>query len=222
MATDHHGRSESIASALKKVEQLYSDNLTAHGVRSAAVGWPDADAQLLRFEKLSHVFSGQPASAPISVADWGCGYGAMFDFLDSLPDLELANYRGYDISPAMIDAAQARVEDPRADFRHGDVVDRDCDYIFVSGTFNVRMEAGEAEWAQYVRRMLRDLWAHARRGLAFNLLTVDVDWRAPSLFYADPMEFFAFCRAELSPRVALLHDYPLYEWTMCVRRDAPR
>ena len=40
--------------------------------------------------------------------------------------------------------------------------------------------------------------------------------------YGDPCAFFQFCKREISPDVTLLHDYPLYEWTMLVRhRRAP-
>jgi hypothetical protein len=33
------------------------------------------------------------------------------------------------------------------------------------------------------------------------------------------MEFFHYCRQEISRYVSLLHDYPLYEWTMIVRKE---
>jgi hypothetical protein len=65
----------------------------------------------------------------------------------------------------------------------------------------------------------------SRLGFAFNLLTTFVDFRADGLFYADPCAFFRFCKQEISPDVVLLHDYPLYEWTMIVRHrraHAPR
>jgi hypothetical protein len=37
------------------------------------------------------------------------------------------------------------------------------------------------------------------------------------LYYADPLFFFEHCRQRFSRRVALLHDYPLYEFTILVR-----
>jgi hypothetical protein len=32
------------------------------------------------------------------------------------------------------------------------------------------------------------------------------------------MEMFAYCKEEISPRVALLHDYPMFDWTILIRR----
>ncbi len=210
------GSGGEVERALDSVKALYTGNLAEHGLDSKAVGWPDGDSHLLRFRKLAHVLAADPPDEPIEVNDWGCGYGAMFGFLDGLAGVEVGAYRGYDISAEMIAAAREAVEDPRAEFVEGASIDRDADYTFVSGTFNVRSEATDEAWAGFVKERLREIDGRSRRGFAFNLLTTHVDWRKDDLFYADPLEFFEFCRSELSPRVALLHDYPLYEWTICV------
>ena len=201
------------------MEALYTTNLAEHGVTSASVGWPDAAKQRLRFEKLAYVIDADAPAGPVSVNDWGCGYGAMFGFLAARPGLELERYHGYDLSRGMLDAARREVDDPRAEWHHGGEVTEDADYTFVSGTFNVRMQASEAEWGAWVRERLAALWSRSRRGLAFNLLTSYVDWRKEDLYYADPAELFGYCKRELSPQVTLLHDYPLFEWTMVVLRE---
>jgi hypothetical protein len=208
-----------LAEALRRVEALYTDNLREHGVDSRAVGWPDRESQLLRFRKLAYLVEVDRPTKPVTVNDWGCGYGAMFDFLEGLDGLELASYRGYDVSEDMVTAARTRLNDPRSEIVLGSDVDRDADYTFVSGTFNVRMDADEDTWGAYVRERLHALAARSRRGLAFNLLTTYVDWRKDDLYYADPCDYLHFCKSELSPRVALLHDYPLYEWTLVVLKE---
>jgi SAM-dependent methyltransferase len=210
MAPDDH----ELTDALAGVEALYTANLAEHGTSSASVGWPDADAQQLRFDKLAYVID---TDAPITVNDWGCGYGAMFRYLDER--INLGGYTGYDISAEMLDAARTFVGDPRARWVQGSEVDGTADYTFVSGTFNVRMGASEAAWQRHVEETLRALAQRSRRGFAFNLLTTYVDWRTDDLFYADPARFFGFCRENLSRFVTLLHDYPLYEWTIAVRLD---
>lgn len=214
--------SDEVRRAIGGVRDLYTNNLAEHGVSSRSVGWPQADAQTLRFEKLAQVIDLTAPDVPVSVNDWGCGYGAMFAFLDARPGVELQRYVGYDVSSEMLDAAREHVPDPRAQWVLGSDVDQVADYSFVSGTFNVRLQASDASWGEYVRAVLRRLHEHSRRGFAFNLLTSYVDWRKDDLFYADPGEFFAFCKAELSRFVTLLHDYPLYEWTMLViKEDQP-
>jgi SAM-dependent methyltransferase len=206
-----------LTDALAGVEALYSANLAEHGTSSASVGWPDPEAQQLRFDKLAYVIAADPPGDPITVNDWGCGYGAMFRYLDER--FTLGTYTGYDISSEMLDAARAFVDDPRAHWVQGSEATETADYSFVSGTFNVRMEASEEAWQRYVEDTLKLLAQRSRRGFAFNLLTSYVDWRKDELFYADPAHFFTFCRENISRYVTLLHDYPLYEWTIAVRLE---
>jgi SAM-dependent methyltransferase len=213
-------RREGLARALSGVERLYTGNLAEHGIDSRSVGWPSRASQLLRFEKLYYVVSAAASEGPLSFNDWGCGYGALFKFLDQRLGERLVGYTGYDISREMLDAAAEEIgEDPRVELIEGSEVTRKADFSLVSGTFNVRLDAGDADWEVYVKEVLRALNENSHRGFSFNLLSSYVDWRKDDLFYADPAEFFAFCRRELSRFVTVLHDYPLYEWTISVLRE---
>lgn len=200
--------------ALRGVGGLYAENIEKHGAGPAAVGWRDEETHLLRFDKLAQVLPRY--GEPFTVNDHGCGYGALFEYLVGR-DFPVTGYCGTDISADMLGVAGARVTDARARFVEAALPPDEADYTFVSGTFNVRLGASEEDWDRYVKETLVALAARSRRGLAFNLLTTYVDWRADNLFYADPKAFFDFCRNELSRYVVLLHDYPLYEWTMLVR-----
>lgn len=203
--------------ALAAVQARYSDGVAAHGATPAAVGWHDEGAQQLRFQRLARMLDEHPRDEPATVADLGCGYGALLDHLDARPGPPIARYDGYDLSAGMLAAACKRhTGQARARWIESATLDRDVDYVFVSGTFHVHGGADEAAWAEHVRDTLRALHARARRGLAFNLMTTWVDWRADELYYGDPAEWFTFCRRELGPAVSLQHDYPLYEWTMIV------
>ena len=205
--------------ALEGVRRLYENSLTDHGLTSKGVGWKDTVSQLLRFEKLIQVFEGQKSDEPISINDLGCGYGAMFHYLDGLPMIALARYNGYDISDEMLRAARESVPDDRAAFINSSKLTLRADYALVSGTFNVKLQASNEEWTEYVKESLVNLSDYSTRGFAFNLLTTYVDWKQENLFYADPFLFFDFCKRNISRYVSLLHDYPLYEWTIIVRKE---
>jgi SAM-dependent methyltransferase len=207
----------SIPKTLDGLRDLYEGNLAEHGLTSKSVGWKDEASQLLRFERLARVIA--DPTRPFTVNDWGCGYGAMFTYLDAVPGANLAGYTGYDISPDMLSAATARCDASRSRFVLGPEVTQPADYTFVSGTFNVRLEATDAEWDTYVKRQLEIMFAQSTRGLAFNLLSSYVDWKVEELFYADPKDFFDFCKTRLSRYVTLSHDYGLFEWTLLVTRD---
>jgi hypothetical protein len=61
----------------------------------------------------------------------------------------------------------------------------------------------------------------SRAGFAFNALTKysDAEFMRPDLYYADPLFLFDHCKCRYSKFVALLHDYPLYEFTILVRKE---
>ena len=208
---------DAIPKTLTGIRDLYAGNLAEHGVSSKSVGWKDDWSHLLRFERLARIVDRD--GGDYTVNDWGCGYGAMFGYLDALPGSRLREYLGYDISQEMIDAAKAQCDPARSRFILGPEVTEEADYSFVSGTFNVKLQASDAEWDAYIKRQLSAIYAHSRKGMAFNLLTTHVDWRAENLFYADPSHFFDFCTRHLSRHVTLVHDYALFEWTILVSRE---
>ena len=208
---------DSIPKTLDGIRDLYEGNLAEHGKSSKSVGWRDEASQELRFERLARVIDA--GGGGFTVNDWGCGYGAMFGHLDRAFGARLERYIGYDISPEMLDAARQQCEASRTAFVLATEVTEDADYTFVSGTFNVKLQASDADWDAYVKQHLEAMFARSRRGLSFNLLTTYVDWKAENLFYADPRDFFDFCKTRLSRFVTLHHDYGLFEWTIGVTRE---
>lgn len=197
---------------LDAVRELYEKNLQQHGTTSKAVGWRDNNSHEIRFSMLSYVIE---AGAPVTINDLGCGYGAFLGFLEQRK-MPVRGFYGYDISPGMLEEARRRYPDGK--WIEGSVLESVADYSFACGIFNVRLAASEEAWKQYIERTLDNLNDRSTRGFAFNLLTTYVDFRAPDLFYADPAYYFDLCKQRYSRRVALLHDSPLYEWTMIVRK----
>lgn len=149
----------------------------------------------------------------------GCGYGALLDYVRG-QGLTL-HYCGFDISAAMIQAAQARHANvPGYDFTTDADALQPATYAVASGIFNVRLGHPVERWRDYVAETLLLLDRLAVRGFAFNMLSIysDPERRRDDLYYADPGEMFDVCKRQFSARVALLHDYPLYEFTIIVRK----
>lgn len=199
---------------LDQIAGLYSGSLAEHGAGPRGVGWPDAASHRLRFDQLASIVGDEPS---VSVADLGCGYGALYEYLEERLGERLRAYVGYEISPGMATAARSRLRDPRARVVESGDPSVPVDYSFACGPFNVRLDVPEPDWDAHVKSRLKALAGTSRAGIAFNLLTTEVDWRDPKLFYADPDEYVAFCRSELSDEVELLSGYGLFEWTIHVR-----
>lgn len=201
---------------LKKVEELYSENIRKFGIDSRSVGWNSEDSQTMRFENLMKVVDNP--STGFSVNEVGCGYGELLKFMNSR-EMNVSHFYGYDISKEMIEAAAEYLKDETDHtLFHSSELTSEADYTITSGIFNVMFDTEKASWEDYIKDTLKQMYAHSKKGISFNLLTKYVDWEAKDLYYADPTYFFDFCKTELSRYVTLIHDYPLYEWTILVKR----
>ena len=184
------------------------------GETPSGVGFPKGD-QEERFAPLVGVIDRRLDG--FTVNDLGCGFADLYRYIHDR-GLAIRGYRGYDLSERMLEVASGRVGDD-AELVRADELGEAADYSFACGIFNSKLEASDEEWLDYMKSVIRNLAEHSTRGFAFNSLTTYVDYREPHLFYADPLAMFEFCKREISPRVSLLHDYPLWEWTMIVRLD---
>ncbi len=194
----------------------YETRLSAYGATPAGVDWNSQASQELRFAQLAHLWAHEPDA---SLLDYGCGYGALGSFVRSRG--HRGHYRGFDVSEAMAEAARAHLADLpdcRVTSRRAELTP--ADYAVASGVFNVKQDATSDEWITYVWNTIEELATLGTRGFAFNALSSysDVEKRRPDLHYADPLALFDRCKRECSRFVTLLHDYPLYEFTLIVRR----
>lgn len=199
----------------------YSGTVERHGPTPLGVDWPNAASQYLRFVQLLKICDFE---RPFILNDFGCGYGALLEFLAMRhAGVEIA-YRGIDISAAMIDAARKRWRDRRnAEFVVGSQCGCMADYSLSSGTFNVRLGHPPADWERYVQAILSDLNASSRIGFAVNfMLPHDNRATEEELYRSRPGRWVTFCRRELGCSVRVLKHYGLREFTLLIRRKPPK
>lgn len=197
------------------VAQYYEEKIKAHGATAQGVDWNSPESQALRFEQLLKVCD---TSRPFSIIDYGCGYGALVDYMSKKG--YSFQYRGLDISKEMISMASGLHKGSEfCEFFTDESRLATADYTVASGIFNVKLGISVGDWKVHVLDTIARLAALSRRGFAFNILTKysDPQLRRPDLYYADPCFLFDYCKTHSSRRVALLHDYGLYEFTMVVR-----
>jgi SAM-dependent methyltransferase len=204
-------------SLIGRVERYYTGKFDQHGPTARGVDWNSEESQQLRFEQLLRVVD---PSAPFSLNDYGCGYGALAAFL-KLKGYEF-RYVGFDVSAAMrAHAQETHTDDPRVAFVEDESSLQPADYTVASGIFNVKLDVPVRGWAPYVEETIGRIAALSLRGFAFNMLTSysDPELMRADLFYGDPLHFFDLCERRYSRNVALLHDYGLYEFTVIIRLD---
>ena len=201
---------------LTRVTDYYKDSLARHGCTASGVDWPSASSQRARFDELLRLVEGQ---SRYSLIDYGCGYGALPDYLHERPTG--CRYVGFDRNPMMIDAARER---HRSGCSCVFEAERErlepADFAVASGVLNVRPGVPVDAWADYVRDIVSDLASLGCKGFAFNALSsqVPVARRRSHLYYCDPFDLAAECARRFSPLVSLLHDRWAHEFTILVRR----
>ena len=195
----------------------YERQLERHGPSAAGMDWKDEASQRLRFRVLALICDLRGRS----VAEVGCGAGHLVDHLQE--HSIAAEYCGFDLSPRMIEAARSR--HPGVRFECVDLLrceePENFDVVLCSGLFHVKPDPAASAWEEFVRAMLRRMWSMCRVGIGFNLMSDQVDYRVPGLHYTDPGATLRFCQEEFSRFAVVRHDYPLYEYTTHVYRDAP-
>ncbi len=198
--------------------------------RARQVGWRDQCAQHARFQQFARAIR-HSAEAGFEVADVGCGLGDLLPFLRSTGFTRL-RYTGYDIIPGMVEAAAEYHQDPKAEFQVISSVEEieQTDYSFASGIFNARADHSDEAWWAHIQTCVKEMAAKSRCGVAFNILSTysDEEKREASLYYADPCRLFDWCKREITPDVALFHDYGHWDFTVVLtigeasRRDGAR
>jgi SAM-dependent methyltransferase len=199
---------------LNKVDSYYSEKISKHGAISKGVDWNGPVSHNLRFEQLCKLFS---SKNNFSVLDYGCGYGALIDFLQK--ENFDCNYTGFDISKEMIAAAKQNFLEKEDQFIYE--LKKDLyDYVIANGIFNVKLNVEECLWEEYIKDTLHHMNAHSVKGFSFNILTSysDEEYKKDYLFYANSLFYFDYCKRNFSKNVALLHDYDLYEFTILVKK----
>ncbi|MBK8444298.1 MAG: class I SAM-dependent methyltransferase [Sphingobacteriales bacterium] len=203
-----------ITEILQQTDHYYTAKLQAHGTTPQGADWNGAASQELRFAVLAQLFDAQKSN--FSVLDYGCGYGAFWEWLQRQTYTDII-YSGYDISAAMLQTAQEQY--PALAFSR-QIPETAADFVVASGVWNVKQQQNTTQWEQYICDELAQLQRLSKRGFAFNLLTAysDPPKQRDYLYYASPTFWFDYCKRHFSARVALLHDYPLYEFTILVRK----
>jgi len=209
----------SLDKAIKTYKEYFNEKIERHGATPKGVDYNGPEAQEIRFEELVKVID---PSAPFSVIDYGCGYGALFEFLQRKG--WQVEYYGYDMLEKMVFAGrEAHKGVANVHFTHLVTELPVVDYLLAGSIFNNKFEANEDEWQNKALETLKEMDSLCNKGFSFDILTkysdADRMVERPDLFFGDPLLYFDFCKRNFSRNVALLHDYGLYDFTILVRKD---
>tara|TARA_B110000438_G_C15709197_1_gene604533 strand:- start:331 stop:957 length:627 start_codon:yes stop_codon:yes gene_type:complete len=205
----------SIEKIIVESTKYYEKKLEIHGPSHSGVDWSSEASQKLRFKQLMNVV--EPQDDDFTLIDYGCGYGALLDYLSNQPKI---NYIGFDSSEKMIKEAKKVFQKEKATWLYDFDKIPISDYLIASGIFNVKLNFSNRLWLDYIFQSIEKFDKLTTKGFAFNVLTTysDESKMKENLYYADPIQLFEYCKKNISNFVMLRHDYPLYEFTLIIRK----
>ena len=197
------------AEDIQRISALYSGRYRDVGLPDyKKVGWGSVESQDLRFQVLSEI----GISVADSIIDVGCGTGDYYRYLTG-KGLAPSRYTGVDICEDFVRHCRSNLPADGTRFLDGTLEEQDrgvtADFVVLSGSLNLKMKNNY----DVTRDTLREMMLRARKGVAANFLSSYVDFELEKDFHYSPEKMFKLCR-EISKKVVLRHDYPLYEFTV--------
>ena len=185
---------------------LYNSRFDQYGRNIKTVGWGSESSQHLRFEVL---FRGLDPKGK-TILDVGCGLGDLIPYLERHADGDF-KYIGIDIAEKLIDNATSIYGGEGRVFYVGDIFSikiPNVDISVLSGALSFKT-IGIEEYARETMRVMFDL---SREAASLNFLTKYVDFELEKNQHYQPETVYSWAK-QLSKRVNLIDDYPLYEFT---------
>ena len=205
---------------MKKINKnskiFYNDCLFKFGNTPKGLNWKNKSSQLLRIKIFSNI--GQIDNH--SIHDFGCGFGDFYTYLKK--NFKNFDYIGTDISSKMISIAKKKQIKNR--FFIYDLINSKFrsqlvkDFVVSSGVFTVKNNVSNKDWLKYVIEGATKMFRYSKKGIAFNLMTSEVDFKDKNLFYMDPVILLKILEKNLSSKIKIINSYNLWEYTVFIYR----
>jgi ubiquinone/menaquinone biosynthesis C-methylase UbiE len=200
-----------IFQTLNDVQQFIDNRVVEYGGAIQSSGWSSVESQYLRFDYLCRDFDLNGKS----ILDVGCGKGDLVTYLRG-NEVNFSHYTGIDIAYKMITHCNDTIKDQRTSFRQGTIFDipvKSVDVALLSGALSYRYDNAVID----AKATLKTLFTICTTGVALNFLSKKVDYELNKNQHYSPSTILEWA-LELSSNVTLYHDYPLYEFTIVVKK----
>ncbi len=203
-----------------RIVSHYEQCLERHGDTHLGVDWPKKEDAARRYRVMLEVIRPEHDGTNVRLLDFGCGASHLYEYLIER-GIDHISYAGLDLSEKFIILSRRKF--PQNDYYCADILDArtelpNFDYIVMNGVFTEKRELSFDEMLDYFRRMIKAVFAKADRGIAFNVMSKQVDWERPDLFHLPLDTLAGFLAGEVTRNFVIRNDYGLYEYTTYVYR----
>ncbi|RFU47460.1 trans-aconitate 2-methyltransferase [Paraburkholderia sp. DHOC27] len=197
----------------------YEDCLAQFGDSHRGVDWPNAADAERRYQVMLDLV--RPSATDKTLLDFGCGASHLYQYMleHHVPGLQ---YAGLDASAAFCSLSQQKY--PHNQYFCIDVLAEpegleEFDYVVMNGVFTEKRELSFEAMFEHLRRIVTLVFNKARCGIAFNVMSKQVDWERDDLFHMPIGDLTDFIAKSLSRHYVVRNDYGLYEYTVYVYKE---
>tara|TARA_Y100001970_G_scaffold69332_1_gene88438 strand:+ start:1663 stop:2301 length:639 start_codon:yes stop_codon:yes gene_type:complete len=205
----------------EKIRRVYEQRFDLYGATPAGSFWVDKSRQIARFDVIFSQIKSD-ILGEYSLADIGCGYGAMVDYLLKKEKADLTFYTGYDISGRLIRSCEDRLSKLGPKFKVGECPEKGVDVSIMSGTYNLAVTKNVQHWESYIEECLKKVWKKTNTVMIFNLQTSNLGKSFIShnqIYYAHQMEMHSRLTDLFGYTEIILERSIPNDVTLIVRRD---
>ena len=194
----------------------YENCLQKYGDTHLGVDWPNPEDANTRYRIMLEVI--KTKSDFCTLLDFGCGTSYLYDYIIK-NNITGIQYQGLDISEKFINCSQQKF--PDITYYCLDILEHheklpEFDYIIMNGVFTEKRDVSFETMFNYFQNIIKILFPKAKIGIAFNVMSKQVDWEREDLFHL-PLDTLAnFLTKEISRNFIIRNDYKLYEYTSYV------
>lgn len=154
----------------------------------------------------------------ISLLDFGCGAAHLWEYMQK-SERKSISYAGLDISDKFVELV--RKKHPAIEFYCGDILDSSFtlpmfDYIVMNGVFTEKKSLSFEEMWSYFTQTIEIVYKKCNCGIAFNVMSKNVDWEREDLFHVPTDQLTDFLCKNLSRDFVIRNDYGLYEYSVYI------
>lgn len=200
----------------EKIIKHYESCYEQHGDNHKGMDWPKLEDNHVRFKVMLQLMDWDIRHQGSSrLLDFGCGTAHLLAFIQE-NNISIDEYIGLDYSQIFVDRCLEKFQNRTficADVLQKDFIWPEFDYAVMNGVFTEKRELSQSEMWDYFKDVIANAFHHAKRGIAFNTMSKNVDWERDDLFHVSMDELTSWLSKTLSRNIVIRQDYGLYEFT---------
>ena len=215
-----------------KIAEHYEECLRRNGDTCRGVDWPNSADAEIRYQVMLSIIDQHKMHLNVcgrehrikevySILDVGCGLGHLYEF--SKKCSYYINYTGLDISEVFVKACKNKYSD--IEFIQRDILKENrpesekYDFVIMNGVFTEKLNLQYDQMWEFFTNMLKKAFEYCDKGMAFNVMSKDVDWERDDLFHVPLNQLSAWLTQNLTRNFIIRYDYGLYEYTVYVIKN---